>query len=138
VTTLAPNDFVQLHVSIGGSCNGKRDTATVMRESQGAAVESDNPERALAEIARVMRPGGTFVFAEHVAARRGTMTRRLQQFATPLTRRFDHGCHQARDTAETLRTSPLTVLDLDVFEASVGLGVTVPFIVGRAGLAEPP
>ena len=97
----------------------------------------DDPDRALAEIARVMRPGGIYVFAEHVAAPRGTMTRRLQQFATPLTRRFDHGCNPARDTAETLRTSPLTVLDLDVFELPVGLGVTVPFMVGRATLADP-
>ena len=55
-------------------------------------------DRALSETARVLRPGGRFVFFEHVAAPRGTWFRRLQQLGAPFNRAIDHGCHPARET----------------------------------------
>jgi ubiquinone/menaquinone biosynthesis C-methylase UbiE len=42
--------------------------------------------RALAEIRRVLKPGGTFIFGEHVAAPRGNWRRLVQLAARPLWR----------------------------------------------------
>ena len=81
----------------------------------------------LAEIARVLRPGGEFVFAEHVAAPAGSGKRRFQQLVAPLTRRFDHGCDPVRETGEAIRRSPLELVELRRFDM-----LAAPFIVGRA------
>ena len=42
----------------------------------------------LAQVRRVLRPGGQFVFFEHVAAPRGTAWRGLQRCCAPLSRRL--------------------------------------------------
>ncbi|NGN65830.1 class I SAM-dependent methyltransferase [Streptomyces sp. A7024] len=86
----------------------------------------------LAEIARVLRPGGRLVLAEHVAAPPGSVARAAQRVARPWTRLFDHGCDPVRDTAAAVRNSPLR------FDAGTGFAVpvlgslTVPFLVIEA------
>lgn len=52
----------------------------------------------LAEVRRVLRPGGAFVFFEHVAAPAGTPTWLLQRCYAPFARRFDAGCDPTRET----------------------------------------
>ncbi|VVA94610.1 unnamed protein product [Arabis nemorensis] len=54
----------------------------------------------LNEIKRVLRPGGTFIFLEHVAAKDGSFFRRLQKLLDPLQQRFADGCHLTRNTRE--------------------------------------
>ncbi len=72
-------------------------------------------DRALAETARVLRPGSRFVFFEHVAAPRGTWFRRLQQAGAPFNRALDHGCHPARETWRALERAPFRELELRWF-----------------------
>ncbi len=67
---------------------------------------------ALAEVFRVLRPGGRFVFFEHVAAPAGTWTRRLQRLAAPVSRVVDHGCDPSRETWAALERAPFQSLDL--------------------------
>ncbi|WP_400994646.1 class I SAM-dependent methyltransferase [Agromyces sp. GXQ0307] len=57
---------------------------------------------ALAEVRRVLRPGGTVVFVDHVVAPPGTFKRGIQRAVTPFSRRFCHGCHWDRDTGAAL------------------------------------
>lgn len=54
------------------------------------------PPRALAEIGRVLKPGGQFVFVEHGLAPDGRV-RRWQHRLTPLWKRLAGGCHLDRD-----------------------------------------
>ncbi|MEV6283663.1 class I SAM-dependent methyltransferase [Kribbella sp. NPDC051770] len=85
---------------------------------------------ALAELHRVLRPGGRFVFVEHVAAPRGSTTYRLQKLAAPITRRFDRGCNPARDIQTAIDLSGFSTLQLEHFTMP-GL-IPIPFIAGAA------
>ncbi|MEV5001464.1 class I SAM-dependent methyltransferase [Nocardioides sp. LML1-1-1.1] len=90
----------------------------------------DRPEAALAELARVLRPGGTFLFHEHV---RGTGLRRvLQEVATPLQVRVADGCHPNRDFLGSLRRSPFRVEDVEHLRMPGGAATVVPMVVGVA------
>jgi ubiquinone/menaquinone biosynthesis C-methylase UbiE len=60
-----------------------------------------DPERALAEVARVLKPGGTFVFMEHVRSRNPDLAA-WQDRVHPLWLRFAHGCHCNRPTPDTI------------------------------------
>ncbi|GGK86289.1 class I SAM-dependent methyltransferase [Mangrovihabitans endophyticus] len=88
--------------------------------------------RVLDEIARVLRPGGAFVFAEHVAAPDHTWKHACQRMISPVTRLLDRGCDPARETEAVVRRSLLDVDLVRHFELPVLGAVTVPFIVGRA------
>lgn len=95
----------------------------------------DRPAAALAELARVLRPGGTFLFHEHV---RGTGLRRVvQEVATPLQRRIADGCRPNRDFVGMLRRSPFTVTDVDELRMPAGAVTVVPMVVGAATTARP-
>ena len=61
----------------------------------------DDPGRALAEITRVLKPGGRFVFMEHVRARDPGLAA-WQDRVAPLWLRFGHGCRCNRPTPETI------------------------------------
>ncbi|MDQ3935799.1 MAG: class I SAM-dependent methyltransferase [Actinomycetota bacterium] len=69
-----------------------------------------DPARTLAELARVLKPGGRFIFMEHVRAEDPKLAR-WQDRLHPLWVRFGHGCHCNRATLETIEASPLRVED---------------------------
>jgi ubiquinone/menaquinone biosynthesis C-methylase UbiE len=66
------------------------------------------PDRALAEIARVLKPGGRFLFLEHVRAEEPGLAGWQDRLNSPW-RVFGHGCNCNRDTLATIERSPLTV-----------------------------
>lgn len=71
-----------------------------------------NPRQVLAEVHRILRPGGTFRFVEHVAAHRASPRRWVQKLvATPWAWLFE-GCHTHRDTASELKQAGFTQLQV--------------------------
>ena len=69
---------------------------------------------ALAEVARVLRPGGGFHFLEHGLAPEEPVAR-WQHRLTPLQRRIGAGCHLDRPIADAVRASGLVVENLQTF-----------------------
>jgi SAM-dependent methyltransferase len=90
-----------------------------------------HPEQNLQEILRVLKPGGCFVFIEHVAAPRGTRLRALQNFIQPLWTRVADGCHPNRETWETITQAGFGQVDFEHFRVPGG-GPAGPHIAGVA------
>jgi ubiquinone/menaquinone biosynthesis C-methylase UbiE len=84
----------------------------------------------LAEIHRVLKPGGRFIFLEHVAAPSGTWQRRIQQWVRPVWRVFGAGCQPDRDIPAALRAAGFERIDLDSFR--IGAPVISPHVAGVA------
>jgi SAM-dependent methyltransferase len=87
---------------------------------------------ALAEIRRVLRPGGELRFYEHVVAegRLGAVQRRLDGWG--IWPRLSGGCHGARDTPAAMTTAGFAIERCRTFRFAAGLPVAVPHIVGTA------
>lgn len=89
-----------------------------------------DPPKVLQEIRRVMKPGGRFIFVEHVAAPRGTVLRSIQRIIQPLWSCMADGCHPVRDTGELIRRAGLKPIVLEDFRLQ--LGPVSPHIAGFA------
>jgi ubiquinone/menaquinone biosynthesis C-methylase UbiE len=70
------------------------------------------PERALAEIRRVLRPGGCLIFIEHGQAPEAGV-RGWQDRLTPLWRRLAGGCHLNRPIDRLIETAGLHLIELE-------------------------
>lgn len=73
-----------------------------------------NPDKALQEIYRVLKPGGVFVFIEHGLSPH-KISGTLQRMCTPCSRLIAGGCHLDRDIAHILKQSPLQITNLRTF-----------------------
>jgi ubiquinone/menaquinone biosynthesis C-methylase UbiE len=91
--------------------------------------------RALEEVLRVLKPGGKFLFIEHVAARRGTWLRRIQSLVKPLWRRMGDGCHPDRETRTVLERAGFAALNVEEFATPIP--IVRPHIAGTGIKGEP-
>ena len=87
----------------------------------------------LAEIARVLRPTGTFRFLEHVRSQHAGVTL-FQNALTPVWRVAADGCHPNRDTLAAIRAAGFAIISLE--RVSGPWGPTLPTVWGIAQRVE--
>ncbi len=84
----------------------------------------------LREIRRVLRPGGRFLFMEHVAAPPGTRRRQIQRLIRPLAQYLADGCCPDRETGRAIEAAGFSGLRYDRF--TLALPIVGPHIAGTA------
>jgi SAM-dependent methyltransferase len=92
-----------------------------------------DPQRALAELRRVLKPGGELRFVEHVRAddpRKARLQRRLD--GSGLWPRLAGGCHCARDTVATIEAAGFDVERVRSFDLGPAWLHTNPHAIGTA------
>ena len=91
----------------------------------------ENPQQSLAEIKRVLRPGGQLVFWEHVIADKPNRLK-WQKRVEPVWKRVFGNCHLCRDTAGAIERAGFTFTTIERESARKALPVVRPTIRGAA------
>jgi ubiquinone/menaquinone biosynthesis C-methylase UbiE len=89
-----------------------------------------HPERALAEMRRVLKPDGSLWFVEHGLAPQPRVAA-LQSYMSPLWTRFAGGCHLSRKMDELILAAGFRFEEF-VAEYAKGLRILSYFYLGRA------
>jgi ubiquinone/menaquinone biosynthesis C-methylase UbiE len=90
-----------------------------------------DPERTLAELARVLKPGGRLLFLEHVRSDDPGLARWQDRFA-PLWRRCGHGCNCNRPTPQLIRSSRFEDVEIEEGELPKAPPIARPLRIGHA------
>lgn len=91
-----------------------------------------DPQAVLREALRVLRPGGRFVFIEHVAAPDGSALRRFQSLLRPAWSWCFEGCRPDRDTEARLAEAGFGELSIERFRVPGPFVHVSPHIAGVA------
>jgi ubiquinone/menaquinone biosynthesis C-methylase UbiE len=86
---------------------------------------------ALAEVRRVLAPGGRLLFLEHVRSDEPRVARR-QDLVAPLWRRLGHGCHCNRATLQAIEAASLELRDVEHGRMPRAPQIVEPLIAGVA------
>ncbi|MCH7800213.1 MAG: class I SAM-dependent methyltransferase [Chloroflexi bacterium] len=88
-------------------------------------------EKVVSEVRRVLKPGGRFLFYEHVVSSHKRI-RTWQGLLNPIWKFATTGCNLNRDLSGEIERAGFSSVEFRRFSLSVGLPVTIPNIVGFA------
>lgn len=92
-----------------------------------------DPRAGLAEVARVLKPGGRLLFLEHVRSEQPGVARTQDRLERPW-RFIADGCHCNRDSLATIAASPLTLQDVRRGQMPLAPRFMRPLVYGKAEL----
>lgn len=90
-----------------------------------------DPQRALAEVHRVLAPGGRLLFLEHVRHDEPERARK-QDRITPIWKRVGHGCHPNRDTPASIADAGFQITSLERTHVPKAPAFIQPLAIGVA------
>ena len=96
---------LDLHATVGRTARPARRVGG-RGDLQPRALQCPDPAGVVAEVHRVLRPGGRYPFVEHVAAPEHTALRRLQRAVRRPWGWFFEGCSCERDLRAVIERSP--------------------------------
>jgi SAM-dependent methyltransferase len=91
----------------------------------------DDVDRVLAEIHRVLSPGGQLIFVEHVRSSDPRRARWQDRLERPW-RVLADGCHPNRATLERIEAGPFEVMQVERGELPKSPPIVRPLVAGRA------
>lgn len=144
LTGLEPNPYMQGYLKEKAGeidrpveiITGTAENIPLDDESMNAVVSTlvlcsvNDQEQVLREIRRILKPGGRFLFIEHVAAPEGTFLRTIQRWIKPFWKRLADGCHPDQETWKAIENAGFEQVDIEHFRLS--LPVVEPHIMGTA------
>ena len=90
-----------------------------------------DPEQALAELERVLKPGGRLLFLEHVRSDDPGVAKWQDRIA-PIWRKVGHGCNLNRPTPDFIRRAPFAEVEIEEGELPKAPSFARPLRSGRA------
>jgi ubiquinone/menaquinone biosynthesis C-methylase UbiE len=90
-----------------------------------------DPSLALAEIRRVLRPGGRFIFLEHVRASDPRLARRQDRLERPWGW-IAGGCHPNRPTLDTIASAGFELAEIEQHDEAPMPHLVTPLVSGSA------
>jgi ubiquinone/menaquinone biosynthesis C-methylase UbiE len=85
-------------------------------------------QASLQEIKRILKPGGSLIFIEHVAGECGTWTRRVQDGIEPVWKTLFDNCHPNRETWKILEQIGLETVNF--YQFKLAFPIVSPHIAG--------
>lgn len=92
----------------------------------------NNPKAVLAEIHRVLKPAGKFIFIEHVAAQNNPHRLKWQQRLEPLWKVVACNCHLTRNTEQNILDADFKFINIERQSMRGVPGIVRPSIKGIA------
>jgi ubiquinone/menaquinone biosynthesis C-methylase UbiE len=90
-----------------------------------------DPQQVVSEIRRILKPGGRFIFLEHVAAPENSLLGRWQKWLHKPWHYLSEGCHLQRNSHTLVPEAGFHAVEMDCFMLSPALPFR-PHIFGTA------
>ncbi|KAK1266068.1 hypothetical protein QJS04_geneDACA000575 [Acorus gramineus] len=129
VFAVDPNKKMEKYAKVGEALPVREDSMDAVIGTLVLCSVKDI-DLALKEVKRVLKPGGQYIFIEHVAAQGGTFLRLVQRVVDPLQQVVADGCHLTRETGNDISKAGFSVVKANMAHLS-SVSLISPHVYGK-------